>query len=99
MTDHPDTIERVEYVLKRVRMARQLIREKHEELSKQLGRPAKILVVTHKIFSVCFLSRSFKNLAPEDHITKVPIDPDRHFPLDGVWLNNVEAVNADPYIF
>jgi broad specificity phosphatase PhoE len=99
LTDHPDTIERVEYVLHRVRHAREIIKAKHQELTTKLGRPAKIVVVTHKIFSKCFLSKSFKELGQDEHITKVQIDPERHFPDDGVWLNNCQLINADEYIF
>jgi hypothetical protein len=89
----------MEYVHIRANKARALIKAKHAELSKALGRPAKIAVITHKIFSVCLLSKTFKDLKPDEHIYSVPIDPDRHYPLDGVWLNNCEAVNADQYIF
>ena len=85
-------------MLSRVRQARRIITEKHTSLSKALGRPARIVVVSHKIFSVCLLSKSFKGLREDQHISEVELG-DRNFPSDGKWLNNVEAVNADEYIF
>ena len=88
----------MEYVLHRANQARSNIVEKYNKLSKTLGRPVKILVVTHKIFSVVFLSKQFKALKPHEHISQVPLGC-RNFPLDGVWMNNVEAINADEYIF